>query len=130
MGYEELKAKLEEWLGGILWGNGAKFRFEQFEGAPQGRVTFCTAMNTYTLSFKEGGLGCVVSSRIQRAGETWTRGNDLHDGPFSRETFDAIMRDIIGYELVVLEKEQELGPATPVESEAEAVAAESGGVVE
>lgn len=48
----------------------------------------------------EGYLGCIVSTRKPRAGEVWTRGNDLPDGPLTKETWDAIVRKIVGYELV------------------------------
>lgn len=56
---------------------------------------------------KQGGrdksyLGCVVSSRKMRPGETWHRGNDLSDGKLCIETWNKIKNDIIGYELVDL----------------------------
>jgi hypothetical protein len=37
-----------------------------------------------------------------RAGEDWVRGNDLPDGPFSKETWDRIIYAIVRYELVKL----------------------------
>ncbi len=49
---------------------------------------------------KVGYLGCTASTRKPRAGETWTRGNDLPNGPLTEETFNAIIRKIVGYELV------------------------------
>jgi len=49
---------------------------------------------------KDGYLGCQVSSRKKRAGESWTRGNDLPDGPFTRETWERIKNDMIGWEIV------------------------------
>lgn len=48
-------------------------------------------------------LGCQVSSRKPRAGETWTRGNDLPDGPLTRETWEKIKTSILKYELVKIE---------------------------
>lgn len=47
-------------------------------------------------------LGCTVSSRKPRAGETWTRGNDLTDGNLTLDTWNKIKNDIISYELVKL----------------------------
>jgi len=47
-------------------------------------------------------LGAGVSNRTPRAGEDWMRGNDLPDGDFSRETWDAIKRAIIKNEMVAL----------------------------
>ncbi len=48
----------------------------------------------------DGYLGCTASTRKPRAGETWDRGNDLLGGSLTKETFDAIIRKIVGYELV------------------------------
>jgi len=45
-------------------------------------------------------LGCIASSRKPRAGETWTRGNDLADGDLTLETWNRILGDIVSYELV------------------------------
>lgn len=50
----------------------------------------------------DGYLGCQVSTRKSRAGEDWFRGNDLPDGPFTRNTWEKIKDAIIGYELVEL----------------------------
>lgn len=61
-----------------------------------------------------GYLGCIASSRVIRAGESRTRGNDLADGPFSRETWDRIVRDIVRYELVAIEAQQEPQEAVAV----------------
>lgn len=74
----------------------------------RGKVWIYTVDNVYgivALKRKEKGkkdtyLGCTVSKRKPRAGETWTRGNDLADGEFNRKTWDRIKNDIIGYELV------------------------------
>lgn len=50
----------------------------------------------------EGYLGCTSSTRKPRAGEDWTRGNDLPDGKFTRETWEHIKNGILKYELVEL----------------------------
>ena len=47
-------------------------------------------------------IGCEVSARKQRAGEDWTRGNDLPDGPFNKETWNRIVYAIVNYELIQL----------------------------
>ena len=71
------------------------------------RVSFriYTRDNVYGIgaTFRKNGkdyLGCTVSKRKPRAGEDWTRGNDLPDGKFSRETWERIKDSIIQYELV------------------------------
>jgi hypothetical protein len=63
----------------------------------------CTEENSYSISATPSYLGCVASARRCRAGEDGTRGNDLPDGKFCRETWEAIKNRIIGYELVKLE---------------------------
>jgi hypothetical protein len=45
-------------------------------------------------------LGCVASARKPRAGEDWTRGNDLADGELNPETWHRILADIVSYEIV------------------------------
>ena len=52
----------------------------------------------------DGYLGCIVQTRKPRAGEDWTRGNDLADGSYSKETFEEIVHDIVAYELVKVVK--------------------------
>ncbi len=46
----------------------------------------------------------LVHGRKFRAGENWRRGNDLPDGPFSKETFDEIICAIARYEVVAKAK--------------------------
>lgn len=72
-------------------------------------VKLYTDVNVYTLTARDGGsdggyLGAVGGSRKPRAGETWTRGNDLSDGPLSEETWSRIKNDIISFELVRLRR--------------------------
>ena len=45
---------------------------------------------------------CTVETRKPRAGEDWHRGNDLSDGPLTREVLEQIKNAIIAYELEVL----------------------------
>lgn len=51
-------------------------------------------------------LGCQVSTRKPRAGEDWSRGNDLPDGDFTKETWNSIIEAVVRYELVKLSKYQ------------------------
>lgn len=44
-------------------------------------------------------LGCVVDGRKNRVGENWSRGNDMHDGHFCRETWNKIKNEIISREM-------------------------------
>ena len=88
--------------GGV--GNGENW--EQFE--------LFTKTNKYTIRAvcRDNGqnyLGCVASSRMPRAGETWCRGNDLYDGDLSEQTWQRIIFDIVCYELV-----EKVAPKEPV----------------
>ena len=47
-------------------------------------------------------LGCQVTARKRRAGESWERGNDLPDGDLTKKTWNTIVRSIVCYELVRL----------------------------
>lgn len=53
-----------------------------------------------------GYLGCIASTRKPRAGEDWTRGNDLPDGKLNYETWCKIKDAILRYELVPLDIHQ------------------------
>jgi hypothetical protein len=90
------------------------------EDADYGEILFrfYTDANSYTInaycrpSYNDKGdpvsfnsyLGCVASARKPRAGEDWTRGNDLADGPLTHETWTKILGDILSYELVKVHK--------------------------
>ena len=95
------KEQLQEWFGEAKFARPERLRFSEEDGG-QGRVIFCTGTNTYSIRFTNRYLGCVAGSRLQRPGENWTRGSDLPDGDFSRETFDEIIKAIIAYEMVAL----------------------------
>jgi len=47
-------------------------------------------------------IGCSVNARKSRPAEDWSRGNDLPDGPFNKETWNKIVYAIVNYELVKL----------------------------
>lgn len=55
---------------------------------------------------QDGYLGCQVLTRKARAGEDWNRGNDLPDGPFTKDTWDKILKSIVKYELIRLSEYQ------------------------
>jgi hypothetical protein len=89
------------------------------------RIKLYTATHAYSIhAFSISGhrpngyLGCMGSTRMPRAGEDHTRGNDLADGPLNKDTFDAIMADIVGYEIVDLSPKREpctLGVGVPAD---------------
>lgn len=76
-------------------------------------VRMFTKDNVYQIGARETYLGCIASKRKPRAGEEWTRGNDLPDGKFDRKTWESIKNRIIAYELVKVAKPQEPMAETP-----------------
>lgn len=65
------------------------------------KITFATSRNEYHITAKPHSyLGATATCRQCRVGESWKRGNDLHDGPFCYGTWVGILSDIIGYEMV------------------------------
>ena len=110
MTYDEMVSELTEWIRpytdrhGVQAFSPNKLRFEQRGDEEAGRLVLATTGHGYSISFAEGRyLGCTAGSRIARPGENWLRGSDLPDGPFSKDTFDEIIRAIVGYELVKLD---------------------------
>jgi len=77
-----------------------KFKFNIYTGTHFYRIT------ALDRSENEGYLGCTMSNRKPRAGEDWTRGRDLPDGKFTKETWDEIKNAIIACELVELAPKQ------------------------
>lgn len=63
------------------------------------RIKFFTNDHYYQIKATPTYLGCQAGTRKPRVGEDHTRGNDLPDGKFSKETFDKIILSIVGYEL-------------------------------
>ncbi len=47
-------------------------------------------------------LGCTLNCRKPRAGENWTRGSDLLDGPLDKYTWDKIKNAILASELELI----------------------------
>lgn len=116
--YDEAKRQLTFWLDdafgdvGVDWNN----YFIDIENEPTPgeersrnfRAYVFLGDHRYSISGhisenREGYLGCICSSIRYRTGENWTRGNDLADGKFNKETFDKIIRDILRMEFKKLE---------------------------
>lgn len=62
-------------------------------------------------------LWCGGDTRKFRVGENWTRGNDLSDGYFCRETWKNIKNRIIKYEMKALSKYIANGRWTPPQAD-------------
>ena len=78
------------------------FRSETVEN---GKVTGASNEPSY--------LGCTAQSRKPRAGEDWTRGNDLPDGEYSYSTWNRIKHGILAYELVKIVNKPSYSPEDP-----------------
>ena len=71
------------------------------------QVSTQSQVYTLTVGYREGNrtvedlyFGATVKSRRMRAGETWRRGRDLHDGKFTEACWHRILADILSCELV------------------------------
>lgn len=111
MEIQKMKEQLIEWVEQMKHGyrDSDLYLYEEFH--PTGvniRVELYTRTNIYSivahLNDRGGYLGCIGNSRTPRAGESWTRGSDLADGDFSKETWIKILGDIVGYELVKIHR--------------------------
>lgn len=69
------------------------------EGNSPDSFRLLTATHSYHITCRDDYLGCIASSRKPREGETWTRGNDLPDGPADENTLAEIVQAMLGYEL-------------------------------
>ena len=113
---EEIKMKtkmdmLNDWLDKLIF-PGETSDFIQEVGEPiyneiKRKIYLYTEDHKYMIvaidrENDNGYLGCQVSTRKPRAGEDWTRGNDLPDGPFNKNTWNSILNGIIRYEIVRL----------------------------
>ena len=108
---EKMREQLIKWLEEISRWNAVKDFIRWEDKVPEDEWLGCifyTHTNKYHISVRNRKdhtyLGCTVSTRKPRAGEDWTRGNDLHDGPFNQKTWEGIKNDIIAYELVKVAK--------------------------
>lgn len=64
------------------------------------RVKLYTDRHVFAIVARADYLGCVASTTKPRPGEDWTRGSDLPDGDFSRDTFRSILGAIVLYGLL------------------------------
>jgi len=115
-------SQLKEWIQEICRGekslkNFVKVIEDSDETKEKGGYEYRFKFNIYTETHKyritaldrskdEGYLGCTMSNRKPRAGEDWTRGRDLPDGKFRKETWDKIKNAIIACELIGLAPEE------------------------
>jgi len=114
--WEDLKREAPEfveWLGEILWGDHDPLDIVLIDQHDLEEIRYSvdifTDIHSYHFSVKppneedgDGYLGGQAGTRKFLAGEEHTRGNDLADGPYSKETFDKIVKDIVAFELVEL----------------------------
>ncbi len=114
MELQEMKEQLVEWMNLMKYGYRDPelymYEFENTDNEEGIRMRLFTNDNYYSIvayhpkGEYKGYLGCQAGSRKSRAGEDWSRGNDLADGEFSKETWIEILRDIIGNELVKIQR--------------------------
>lgn len=116
-----MKEQFVKWLKEICIGDSYIENFVQWIPKPEPfedgksvmRVQIYTCDHLYRITAVEHQdgrtyLGCTSSARKPRAGEDWTRGNDLPDGEFTEETWSSIKNGIIRNELVRLELKVDL----------------------
>ena len=88
---QRFRSDLVEWLGEIVpYGKFDVYvrktkeifdsNFEAERGSNSVRYIICTGEHTYSIYAHADYLGAGASTRLQRPGEDWTRGNDLPDG--------------------------------------------------
>ncbi len=115
---------LDQWLKELIFPGKPKNFFQEYSGHGQpGEVErkfyFYTDEHKYQILAIERDteetsyIGCQVSTRKQRAGEDWSRGNDLPDGRFNKKTWDRIVYAIVSYEMVKLSKYQKPNTVPP-----------------
>ena len=121
MNLDELRATLIEWLNELKIWRIPNQKWEDYvEPEPRESGEQTVMIKIFTDNYQhhinahlhpDGKASLLASAwtRKPRAGETWNRGNDLHDGPFDRETFDKIIKDFFAYEIVAKVK-----PSKPV----------------
>ncbi len=75
------------------------FDVDTTKDEPSARSLLYTRDNTYSISVLRDYLGCTCNSRRPDVGQSWTRGRDLPDGCFNKETWNKIMAAIAFHEL-------------------------------
>jgi len=107
---------LNQWMKELIYPGEPKNFFQEISGEGQPgevkrRFCFYTEEHIYFIvaierSANDSYLGCQVQTRKNRAGEDWSRGNDLPDGDLNKKTWDQIVYAIVSYEMVKLSKFQ------------------------
>lgn len=106
------------WLKDFKFSN-HKYINVTINGAEVFGITIYTVTNAYAFRITSTYLGCTAGTRMPRAGEDWSRGNDLPDGKFTKETLTKILGAILFYESQKVVDLTVPSPAgTPVDTEA------------
>ena len=104
---EAVEKTLKDWIWTGKHASTSNFtiKIEEDGGRSFVRLKFVTITNSYSVRAfpprKDGStyMCCEYSNREPNPGETWTRGGDLADGSFNKETWDRIVADILSVEL-------------------------------
>ena len=112
---EDYKDQLRGWIEELRWGAENKYTWET-DSEYRVRAKLFTSEHSYSISATPTYLGCIASARKPRPGEDWTRGNDLADGKFNKDTWIRILEDIVGYELLKIAPKVELHEVREEES--------------
>lgn len=99
--------KFYQWMQTIIWNNGKSviYSIQNIDSTEERlKVFIYTHCSQYVIYLRkpikdEGYIGCGVTNRMERPGETWKRGRDLPDGKYNEETFRKIVNAIVAYEL-------------------------------
>jgi hypothetical protein len=73
---------------------------DYWQKTPALHILLWTNNHEYHLICRGDYMGGFAGTRKPRAGENHQRGNDLPDGKFGKETFNAFIRGLIRYELI------------------------------
>ena len=114
MDFDEAKAQLIEWIGDLrFFADGPdKYLYQEINSLRNEKTAYIrlyTFRNAYHIVLASRGgeipyLGCQASSRTPRAGCVYGGGRDLSDGDFSHDLWVEILGDIVGFELVKIDR--------------------------
>jgi len=95
----DFKETFLKWLDEITFGSKELYYKIRTDEKDRFSIYLYTHNYRYCISCKRQYLGCTSSCRKTKAGEDWTRGRDLPDGNFCRQTWELIKNSIIKSEL-------------------------------
>ena len=95
----DFKETFLKWLDEITLGSKELYYKIRIDEKDRFSIYLYTYNNRYCISCKRQYLGGTSCCRKSRAGEDWTRGHDLPDGNFCRQTWESIKNSIIKTEL-------------------------------